>query len=347
MKKQMIRLLCTAFVLTTAMSGFASCAALEDIIDPNKTKYNEACALIESGDYATAYTTFKELGDYKDSEKHLSRFMYFPSVVNYQFYDRSGVMTITLGSYNLPARILTKGTIDEQGNYTKDGWYTYDGNGNLMRQAMMYNDDFMAYDYTYDANNNIIKAEYLDGNDVIAVHEYDYDANGFVIRESYVEGGVVYYDYTNSYDANGNLIKCVYESEDGAYIYDYVYNEDGNLINHRGETPYGYYYNNDYTYNDDGNMTERVCVEEGELSFTVSYAYDSVGNCIQEDWLYPDGTKDVFTKEYDERGNLTKEVHTYADGTVESVEWKYVFTYVTIDGPSWTMNQLMGIFDII
>ena len=71
------------------------------------------------------------------------------------------------------------------------------------------------------------------------------------------------------------------------------------------------------------------------------------GNCIKEEWNYSDETKNVFTKEYDENGNRTKEVHTYADGTVESVELQYVFTYVTIDVPEWTMNQLMGLFDIL
>lgn len=342
MKKLLVKLLSLVMVIIIATSCLVSCGEGE-----NETKYNNACALIESGDYEAAYTVFKELDDYKDSEKYLSRFVYFPSVVNFDLYDRSGVMTTTLGSFNLPIRLLTNGTIDGEGEYTKDGWYSYDNNGNWLRQAMRYNSDFLAYDYTYDANGNIIKAEYTDGGAVIAVHNYAYDENGLRIRESYEENGVVYYDYQNTYDAKGNLIKSVYEAEDGNYIYDYVYNEDNNLVNERGESPDGYSYNNDYTYNDDGNMIKKVCSENGEISATLNCTYDSNKNCIKEEWNYPDKTKDVYTKEYDENGNLTKEVHTYADGTVESVEWEYLFTYVTIDVPEWTKNQIIGLFDII
>ena len=148
--------LCLALVFTMAMGAFAACGQENKGVQTNETKYNNACALIESGEYEKAYATFKELGNYKDSEKHLSRFMYFPSVVNYNLYDRSGVITVTLGSYNLPVHLLTEGTIEEIGSYTKDGWYTYDGKGNWMRQAVMYNGTLMTYDYTYDANNNII-----------------------------------------------------------------------------------------------------------------------------------------------------------------------------------------------
>ncbi len=347
MKKQIARLFCSAMIITVAMGSLVACDFIKTEPDANEAKYNDACARIESGDYEEAYTAFKDLGDYKDSEKYLSRFMYFPSVVNYELYDRSGVMTITLGSYNLPVRMLTEGTIDGTGDYTKDGWYTYDAKGNMLRQAMTYNDDFAAYDYTYDANNRIVKAEYLDGNVVKAVHEYGYDENGLLIRESYAENGVIYYDYANSYDANGNLIKSVFETTDGDYVYDYVYNTDGQLVNERGESPYGNYYTNDYTYNEAGQLTEKVYSEDGELNSTLYCTYDNAGNCIKEEWIYPDETKDVYTKEYDENGNLTKEVHTYADGTVESVEMQYLFTYVAIDVPEWTMNQILGIFDII
>jgi hypothetical protein len=345
MKKLFSLLLCAVLFLSALTGALTSCSG---DTDERETKYTAALALIASGDYESAYAAFKELGDYKDSEKYLSGFCYFPSVVNYDLYDRSGVMTITLGSYNLPVRLLAKGTIEGEGEYTKDGWYSYDSKGNWMRQAVLYNNDFLAYDYTYDANGNIIKAEYTDGGAVIAVHNYAYDENGLRIREAYEENGVVYYDYQNTYDANGNLIKSVCEAEGDNFVYDFVYNEDGNLVNDRGERSDGYSYNNDYTYNAEGNMIKKVCSENGEVGATLDCTYDSNENCIKEEWSYPDETKDVYTKEYDENGNLTKEVHTYSDGTVESVEWKYLFTYVPIDVPEWTKDQIRGLFfDII
>ena len=94
-------------------------------------------------------------------------------------------------------------------------------------------------------------------------------------------------------------------------------------------------------------MTKRVCTENGQPSYTIEFTYDNAGKCIQEEITYPDETKDFYTKEYDVNGNVKKVAYTYADGTVERVEYQYVFTYVTVDVPTWTMNQIEGLFDII
>ena len=81
----------------------------ENEICAEEAKYNEALSLIEKGKYEEAYEIFKALGSYKDSAKHLARFIYFPTVVNYDLFDRSGVMTVTLGDYNLPIRVVSVG----------------------------------------------------------------------------------------------------------------------------------------------------------------------------------------------------------------------------------------------
>ena len=339
MKKQLTKLLSLAMAIILAISCLVSCGE-----DKNEAKYNNACTLLESGDYEAAYTAFKELGDYKDSETYLSRFVHFPTVINYDLYDRSGVITTTLGAFNLPVHVSTKGTMEGEGEYTKDGWYSYDNNGNWMRQAVLYNSDFLAYDYTYDAKGNVIKAVYSVDGTVSAVHNFTYDENGLKIRDTYEENGVVYYDYQNTYDANGNMIKSVYAAEAGNYIYEYVYNEDGKIVNERGENPAGNYYTIDYTYNDDGNLIKKVRSENGEVTLTVDCTYDSNGNRIKEERSFPDETKDIYTREYDEHGNQTKEVRTYSDGIVETAEWKYIFTYVTIDVPEWTWGEIASLF---
>ena len=328
--------------LTVAMGAFVSCGQ-----DDKKEKYNDACALIESGDYEGAYAAFKELGDYKDSQEYLARFIYFPTVVNYNLADRSGVMTVELGTHNMPTRMLTQGVEGEENNvYTKDGIYTYDDEGNLLRQAMTYNGTLAAYDYTYDDQNRLIKAEYSVEGVVSAVNNYVYDENGFLVREDYIVDGVVYYDYVNSYDANGNFIKSVFKAEDGDHIYTYTYNDDGNLVNETGSVPGGHWYNTDYTYNSDGELTQEVYTE-GDYSHTINYTYDNAGNCIKTEVVYPDETKDVHTKEYDANGNVTKETVTNSDGRVLTVDCQYALTYLTIDIPAATMNQIMGILDIL
>jgi YD repeat-containing protein len=314
----------------------------------NETKYSDACALIESGDYEGAYAAFKELGDYKDSQKYLSRFIYFPTVANFVLEDRSGVMKIELGAYNMPSRLLTEGVEGtENSPYIKDGVYTYDEEGNLMRQEVTYNETLMAYDYTYDANNNLIHAEYTDEGVVVAVHDYAYDENGLIIRESYQEGDVVHYDYENSYDDNGNLIKSEFKTPDGDHVYTYTYNDEGNLVNEHGTALNEYWYNIDYTYNADGQLMQKVYTDNEEDSYTADYAYDNAGNCIKEETNYSNGGKEVFTQEYDANGNVTKEMLTASDGSVTSVEWQYALTYLTIDVPLATMNQVLGLFDII
>lgn len=348
MMKKISRLFCTALVFTMAMGTFAACVNENDNSEAKETKYNDACALIESGDYESAYAAFKELGNYKDAQKYLSRFIYFPTVANYVLFDRSGVMTIELGAYNMPSRILSEGVEGTENNaYTKDGVYTYDSKGNLMQQAVKYNETSLAYDYTYDDNNNISKAEYSVEGVVITVNSYTYDENGLLIRESYTEGDVVHYDYENSYDVNGNMIKSEYKTPDGDHIYTYTYNDEGNLVNEHGTALNKYWYNIDYTYNADGQLTQEVYTNYEEDDYTIDYTYDNAGNCIKEESSYSDGTKKVFTREYDANGNVKKEVLTSRDGTVETVEWQYALTYITIDIPVWTMNQMLGVFDII
>lgn len=341
--KRISRLFCVTLVFTMAMSTIVSCGQGNE-----EARYNDACAFIENGDYEKAYAAFKELGDYKDSQKYLSRFIFFPTTMNYVLEDRSGVMTVELGMHNMPSRMLTEGVEGEENNaYTKDGVYTYDSKGNLMRQVVTYNETLLAYDYTYDNNNRLIKAESSVEGIVRAVHGYAYDENGLLIRESYTEDDVVHYDYENSYDAKGNRIKSEFKALEGDYVYIYAYDDDGNLVNESGSVPDGYWYNVDYTYNSDGELTQEVASENGELHHTIDYTYDNAGNCIKEETNYFDGKKMVLTREYDAHGNVTKEVVTDTDGMMKSLDCQYVLTYLTVDVPVATMNQIMGIFDLI
>ena len=64
MKKQIKRLLCAALVFTVATGAFVACGDPDD--EPgdsepqtNETMYNDACALIEIGEYEEAYAAFK------------------------------------------------------------------------------------------------------------------------------------------------------------------------------------------------------------------------------------------------------------------------------------------------
>ena len=349
--KKISRVVCAALVFTMAMGTLAACGKGNGNTKTNEEKYNAAVALIKSGDYEGAYAAFKELGDYKDAKMHLSRFIYFPTVINYNLHDRSGVMTTTLGVYNMPSRIFTEGVeiIDGEGvPYTKDGVYTYDEKGNVIQQAVNYNGLALAYDYTLDEENRLIKAELSMDGVVTSVNGYVYDENGLLIREDYVADGVVVYDYENTYDANGNRIKSEFKAEEGDHLYIYVFDENNKLISESGSRPDGYFYNKEHTYNEDGQRTQTLWWEYSELFATTTYTYDDMGRCTKEEALYYDDTKDIFAHEYDANGNLVKEVYTWWDEiTVETVEMQYTFTYITKDIPDWTMSQMIGIFKIL
>lgn len=350
MMKKTSRLLCVTLAFTMSMGVLVACGQGNEETNANETKYNDACALIESGEYERAYAAFKELGDYKDSQKYLSKFIYFPTVANFTLYDRSGVMTVELGAYNMPTHMLTEGFIGTDA-YTKDGVYTYDGKGNLMQQAVTYNDTLLTYDYTYDDKNRLIKAVYSEAGEEISFNDYEYDENGLLVREAYVEGDIVHYNYMNSYDANGKLIKAESDGEEFDYEYTYTYNDKGDWEQSTGRVLEAgtvvYWYVNDYTYNTAGQLTKKVLTEDGEISETTDYTYDNAGNCIKEECTYPDGSKQVFTREFDANGNVSKEVLIHSDGTEESVVWQYALTYLTIDVPDATMNQMLGMFDIL
>ena len=282
------------------------------------------------------------MGNYKDSQKHLSRFVYFPTVLTYTLSDRTGVMNVDFGAYNLPSRMVSDGSIG-----TKDGMYIYDNQGNLVRQAVNFNEDFSAFDYTYDANNNMIKAEYSEEGELVTVQDYTYNAAGSLTKEVYTRDGVVIYVAEWFYDENGKLIRNDYSNTENGYsdTITYTYNADGKVTNESGVDFEGNTYTTTLSYGDDGRLAQEVYVE-GDFQCTVNYTYDNAGNCIKEETVYLDGTKDIFTREYDTNGNTTKEMLTKADGTVQTVESQYVLMYLMIDVPASTMNQLMGLFNI-
>ena len=339
MKKFVFTLLSVLLVLPIMIASLVACSNKDE---EKEIKYNQACTLVDEGKYEEAYTMFEELWDYKDSQKYLSRFVYFPTVLTYNFSDRSGVMTVDFGAYNLPSRMLSNGSIG-----TKDGMYIYDNQGNLVRQAVNFNKDFATFDYTYDANNNMIKAEYAEEGELVTVQDYTYNAAGSLTKEVYTRDGVVIYVAEWFYDENGKLIRSDYNNTEYEYsdTITYTYDADGKMTNESGVDCEGNTYTITFNYGADGRLAQEVYVE-GDFQCTVYYTYDNAGNCIKEETVYLDGTKDIFTREYDANGNATKEMFVEADGTVQTVESQYVLTYLMIDVPASTMNQLMELFNI-
>ena len=339
MKKFGFSLLSLLLVLPMTIGSFAACSNKDE---EKEIKYNQACTLIDEGKYEEAYAVFEDLGDYKDSQKYLSRFVYFPKGLTYNFSDRKGVMTVDFGAYNLPSRMVSEGSIG-----TKDGMYIYDNQGNLVRQAVNFNEDFAAFDYTYDANNNMIKAEYTEEGELVTVQDFTYNAAGLRTKEVYTRDDVVIYVAEWFYDENGKLTRSDYSNTESGYsdTITYTYNADGKVASESGVDFEGNTYTATFSYGEDGRLAQEVYVE-GDFQCTVYYTYDNAGNCIKEETVYLDDTKDILTREYDANGNIIKEMLAEADGTVQSVESQYVLMYLMIDVPASTMSQVMGLFDM-
>ena len=82
-------------LLSSIVIVLSSCGKKED---EREAKYNEALALIDGKDYEGAYDILNTLGDYKDTEKLLSRF--YNSLVE-TVRERDGTQRITTSEYAL------------------------------------------------------------------------------------------------------------------------------------------------------------------------------------------------------------------------------------------------------
>ena len=71
------------FVLFSLLFSLTFC-----LVSCDSTKYNNALALIENGEYAAAYEILDELGDYKDAQQKLGHFIYVPVKVKYTEADK-------------------------------------------------------------------------------------------------------------------------------------------------------------------------------------------------------------------------------------------------------------------
>ncbi len=184
MKKTVKLILFACFMVLACALILASCDKNKETdgdgdvaVNPD---YEKAVSLIDEGNYEDAYALFKQLGDYKDSQKYLDRFHFIPIRACYQSEDDSETTVVFLGSNNLPSKV-----------------------------AYMENGEEDGFDeYTYDAKGNIIQYVYTSPTDNRTVCDYSYDEKGNLIQKIHTSSyGETTYDYM--YDTNGNMIKAV------------------------------------------------------------------------------------------------------------------------------------------
>lgn len=122
-------------------------------------------------------------------------------------------------------------------NYTGyDGYvasytFLYDDKGNNVKQ--IYEDEYNTYEYlmTYDENGNMLSQVLMYNGEVESMHIVaTYNESGKVIKEvcTYYDGSQESKDYT--YDVNGKCTQVVFTDENGENVYEYTYDEHGNVI---------------------------------------------------------------------------------------------------------------------
>ena len=178
----------------------------------------------------------------------------------------------------------------------------YDAAGNLIRQT--YQDDGwdFAFDYNYNAQNQLVS-----------------------VKTSYADGTSYLEKYT--YDAAGNLTEQVNTGSDGfTSTTRYTYNARGDMLTIRYSDSDGWTYTTEYTYDAAGRMT-RYSNRDSEYGDTLeTYVYDAAGNCLENTYSNTcDGVTWSYSYKYtyDAGNRLIREVGTETDGTVTTTEYTY------------------------
>ena len=142
--------------------------------------------------------------------------------------------------------------------------YTYDANGNLVKQSGSKN-----VDYSYDKENHLLRATIQQGNSV-TIESYTYDYAGNRLSKTVNESSTTY--YVN--DTSGSLTQVVAEiDKDGKETASYIRGDELLSMERDGRIWY-------YIYDGHGN-TRLLTNAAGTV--TDCYAYDACGNLLRKE----------------------------------------------------------------
>jgi hypothetical protein len=237
---------------------------------------------------------------------------------------------ITIYTYDADGNLDTV-TVDEDADGLIDRIITYTWTADGQQSTIGYDldadgvDDYTV-EYYYDAAGNEIRAKLLMGTTTIEAYDYTYDADGNMLSyEVDSDGdGVVDSRATYTWDVNGNLVRTETDS-DGNYLADeiitYTYDADDNLIEVQTDSDADGTVDTSawYTYDSAGNL-DRVAFDQDGDGFLVS----SEDYCLLYDWS-PDGSEESridFDSDCDDVSDLVHLERTYdSDGNRLTSRW--------------------------
>ncbi len=243
------------------------------VTDETKSdEYNQAVTLINSNKvadaYAILYTASKSDADCKSllgnikvvytTEMYESEFKVMGETVSSDYYTNENV-------YDDKGNIIKNDYSDSYG-FQSTTEYVYDDNNYLIKSIC---GTVTEYKYVFDDNGNVIEKTVIDSESSSYTVKYTYDDLGNVLTEVYEDGTTFKY----AYDEAGRKIR-----EEGPYANtDYIYDENGILIQHESEhidddSKSSIYYS--YEYDEYGNITKKITTDASEYAYFIqTYEY--------------------------------------------------------------------------
>lgn len=212
-------------------------------------------------------------------------------------------------------------TASDGHGYTRE--LTYDEKGNLASYTHLEDDQWTKQEYTYDESGRVITDRTTAIGDVESELTYTYNANGDVVKKVETGNfGVQVYDYR--YDEKGNILSCISTGDKPGSRETYTYNADGQLVKEVSEWEWddGNYmaFTDTFTYDKYGNVATELYESNDGISWYYEWKYDADGNQTSSYSKYGDDwAKTVYT--YNKRGDMIKEVTLYADGATDTSEY--------------------------
>ena len=348
----------------------------KDVVDPVKqADYDRALALINEGKLEEAYTIFKNLGNFKNSEDMLARFRYMPKSMLYtEIYSKDGeepktdvtTSTTVLNDKGFPTTI----TITYSDGDTDIYYFTYDASGAITKVINDWNGELCTVEYSYDSSYNMVEAINT-SDDGTSIYTYKYDSRGNMTEEKYV-----FYDgstttYTWAYDSRNRVTKKTETHNSGSsYVYEYEYDSNGNEIKCTYSYSSSSYSNSSVTtstYDSNNNITKKTVTSDTEVTQETVYHYNSKGYLIKivetgssysriTDYTYDENGNVIREKRssnysndysywsandytYDANGNIIKDVYTSSNQEGEDVEEYTYDAHGNITGYSYMYSD--------
>ncbi len=307
-----------------AMSAFDALGEYKDSVDKKKEcSYKSALVMVEAEKYDEAYKRFRAACGYSDSIEQLEKFTVL--------YDKETVGdTVTEYTYGENGMIL--GKIITKGNEVRE--LVYDENGNRLKDITKRRDTVIySYENTYDEAGRLLTRDYLFSSGIEDHWELTYNENGDLLLKNCVSSDGTYRIVECIYDDAGKLLKEYHKERLGSSdadetetVYEYFYDENGECVktvktDDKGNTEISDEYDVGFDFDFDFDFDPPETTDDGKET---EKFYDESGNCIKEVTTDKNGNVDLtIERVFDEMGNKIKETKKAFTGAGYVAEYVY------------------------